>query len=316
MVKLLFIPESEGFKMKKLFILFVLLFSGFAFTPAAERKTGVENIHPEIFGAETISVGNVYRGSFTPDGRAFYFFKNITKGEEEYRIFVSKLIKGKWGEPERLNLGGDFSDLYPAISKDGKRMIFSSYRPAPGDTSAKPNAHLWYVDKKGDNWGTPVFMAAANKLGHYHSWVEIGRDGNVYFRRTTPDWKINQTFVSHWNGKEYTAPVVFEPVEQWKNWRDDVNVVGGSLSPDGKMLFLDVAARNPQNGKGASDIWVSLKKGAAWTEPRPLSKEINSDGYDNFHFFSPNGKEFYFVRDFNTFYHLPLKSVLDSIVKN
>ena len=97
---------------------------------------------PEVFAPETISTGNVYRGTFTPDGREFYFFKNVTEGEEDYRIFRSRLVDKRWTTPQQINLGGDFSDLYPAISPDGQRMIFSSYRPAPGDTSAHSSAYL------------------------------------------------------------------------------------------------------------------------------------------------------------------------------
>lgn len=302
--------------MKQISILFSLLLTAFVFIPKSEGQNILKVSKTEVFADRIISLGtegSAFRGSFSPDGRTFYFFKNITKGQEDYRIFVSKLVNKKWSEPVQLNLGGDYSDLYPSISKDGKRMVFSSYRPAPGDTSAKPNAHLWYVDKKGDGWGTPVFMTSANKLGYYHSWVEIAPDGKIYFRQTSPDWKQNQTLVSSWNGKEYTTPILFEPVERWKKWREDIQVVGGSLTPDGKLLFLDVATRNPNTGKGASDIWVSLKKGKDWTEPKRLGKEVNAEGYETFHFFSPNGKELYFVRDFKNFYKIELKTAIDSI---
>jgi hypothetical protein len=40
-------------------------------------------------------------------------------------------------------------------------MVFSSYRPAPGDTSGHPSAYLWYVERDGATWGSPVFMAEA-----------------------------------------------------------------------------------------------------------------------------------------------------------
>lgn len=302
--------------MKQFITLFFLALLLFVFILKNEGQSVSKIVKQEVFAEGIISVGNVFRGSFSPDGKTFYFFKNVTPGQEDYRIFVSKLVGEKWSEPARVNLGGNYSDLYPSISKDGKRMIFSSYRPAPGDASAKPNAHLWYVDKKGEDWGTPVFMTAANKLGYYHSWAEIASDGKVYFRQTTPDWKLNQTFVSTWNGKEYTTPTLFEPVERWKKWREDVRIAGGSLSPDGKILFLDVAAKNPQTGKDSSDIWVSLKKGNDWTEPKPLGKEINADGYENFHFFSSDGKYLYFVRDFNTFYKTELKTAIDSLALN
>jgi hypothetical protein len=138
------------------------------------RAVQSSQIVPQVFGPGTLSTGEVYRGCFTPDGRAFYFFKKVTPDREDYRIFVSHQINGRWGAPDQVRLGGDFSDLYPAISKDGKRMVFSSYRPAPGDSSAKPNAHLWYVERERNGWGPPVFIATVNKLGHYHSWVEFG----------------------------------------------------------------------------------------------------------------------------------------------
>ncbi len=266
----------------------------------------------EVFGPGVLSTGQVYRGCFAPDGRTFYFFKKVAADREDYRIFVSRLDNGKWLEPQRVNLGGDFSDTYPALSKDGQRMIFASYRPAPGDSSKKPNAHLWYVDRNGESWGEPVFMAAASKLGHYHSWVEFGFDGGVYFRRTMPDWSASETLVTRWNGKEYVAPELVIAVERWKKWNADVRIAGGSFSPDGNVIFFDVAARNPQTGRGASDIWVSLKRGNDWTEPKALGPLVNTAGFDVFPFFSPDGTTLYFVRDFSAFHYVPLKTALAS----
>ncbi len=259
-----------------------------------------------------VFTGEVFRGSFAPDGQTIYFFKKIKPQSEEYRIFSSSRSDGNWTTPKRIDLGGDFSDLYPSISKDGKRMVFSSYRPAPGDKSKKQNAHLWYVDKQAKGWGNPVFIAKANRLGYYHSWVEFGWDGNIYFQQTTPDWKISKNLITKWDGKEYAAPVEFELVEKWKRWDPKVRIVGGSPGPNKDTIFLDVATKNPKTGLGASDIWVSLRKNGVWQDPEPLVA-VNSDGYDVFPFFSPNGKEMYFVRDFESFFRIPLKTAIDSL---
>jgi hypothetical protein len=113
-------------------------------------------------GAETISVGNVYRGTFTPDGDTLYYFKNVTEEQEDYRIFRAHRKGGSWRSAERVSLGGDHSDLYPAITPDGRRMVLSSYRPAPGDTSSHPSAYLWDVEREAGSWGNPVFMAEAS----------------------------------------------------------------------------------------------------------------------------------------------------------
>jgi len=48
------------------------------------------------------------------------------------------LAPGGWSEAERVDLGGEFSDLYPTLTHDGQRLAFTSYRPFPGDTSAHP----------------------------------------------------------------------------------------------------------------------------------------------------------------------------------
>src|SRR4030095_12730398 len=84
--------------------------------------------------------GKVFSSVLSPDGKEVYFFKKVTRGHEDYRIYRSTLTSGHWGPGELRCLGGDYSDLYPALSPDGKRLPFSSYRPAPGDTSSHHNA--------------------------------------------------------------------------------------------------------------------------------------------------------------------------------
>jgi hypothetical protein len=278
--------------------------------PAGAPNGRPEQAQPEIVGPGVLSAGEVYRGCFSADGRTFYFFKKITPQQEDYRIFVSQMTGGRWSEPQRLDLGGEYSDLYPAISRDGGRLVFSSYRPAPGDTSEKRNAHLWYADRVGGRWGAPVFIASVNTLGHYHSWVEFGPDGALYFRRATPDWTATQTLTSRWNGRTFATPVVYDLVERWKTWRPDVRVAGGSPGPDSRTVFLDVATRNPETGRAASDIWVSQRKGNRWTDPAPLRAGVNTSGFDVFPFFSPDRKTLYFVRDFKAFYRVSLAAAL------
>jgi Tol biopolymer transport system component len=261
---------------------------------------------PEPFGAGIFT--DTYRGTFTPDGDTFYFFRPVG-GTENYRIFSSQRSTDGWSAPVRVNLGGDFSDLYPSIAKDGRRMAFSSYRPIPGDSTGKPNAHVWYVDRTDRGWGPPVFVSSVSTPGHYHSWIEIGADDALYLRRTTPDWKKTESLRAPRIGTAYGAPTPYTDVERWKGWRTDVTVAGGSPGPNASLVFLDVATRNPATGQPASDIWVVEKRDGAWSEPRPLSR-VNSDGFDVFPFFSPDGRDLYFVRDFSAFYRIPLAAAL------
>lgn len=281
-------------------------------TRAVHGMPATPSLTPEVFGAGVLSAGEVYRGCFTADGRTFLFFKKVGEGVE-YHIFESHRAGSTWTAPRDIVLGGPSSDLYPAISRDGTRLVFSSYRPIPGATGGKPSAHLWYVDRQGDGWGPPVFMAKASMPGYYHSWVQFGDDGHLYFRRTTPDWSRTETVTSEWTGREYDTPRPYDAAERWKGWRADVHVVGGAPGPGGNTVFLDVATRNPTTGKGASDIWVSIRRDDTWAPPRKLGAGINSDEYDVFPFVSPDGRDLYFVRDFATFYRIPLREALRSV---
>ncbi|MGI9175281.1 MAG: hypothetical protein ACR2GR_08185 [Rhodothermales bacterium] len=268
---------------------------------------------PQVFAPETISQGNVYRGSFTPDDQTFFFFKNVTEGEEDYRIFRSERANQRWTEPEQVDLGGDYSDLYPTISPDGQRMVFSSYRLVPGDTSSTRNANLWYADREGDDWGTPTFIAKASTLPNYDAKPFFGPDGAVYFESTTPDWSRTRSLITRWDGEVYQEPEAFDDVEHWRAWRSDLHVWGGVPGPDGSFIVFDVSERDADTGRAlSSDQWISFRtQDDRWTEPVRLGAGLNSEGYDNFTFFSADGDELFFVRDFDRFYHIPLAAVLE-----
>lgn len=278
--------------------------------PAAPTSTGPAV--PVAFGGDTLSSGRIYRGTFTPDGRTLYFFKNVTPGREDYRIFRSDLHNGAWTAPQMIVLGGEYSDLYPNLSTDGRRMVFSSYRPAPGDSSTRPNAHLWYVDRQGDGWGAPVFMSAANAIGSYHPSPQLGPDGSVTFNRISPGGE-RRVLQSRWNGTAFETAEPFADIERWRTWRSDLFIGGGSPGPDGTFIVLYVSRLDPQSNRpGPLDLWVTFRRGDTWSEPRPMDPLINSGGAEGFVFYSPDGLDLYFIRDNTTFFRVPLKAALDS----
>jgi hypothetical protein len=263
--------------------------------------------YPEVVGAETISTGNVFRGTFTPDGDTLYYFKNVTEGEEDYRIFRSHRAEAGWTEPERVSLGGDFSDLYPAITVDGRKMVFSSYRPAPGDTSAHPSAYLWYAERRGAAWGKPVFMAEASEWAHYHSQPIFDARGDLYFNRSGWDYRGHSEHVSRWTGDRYGKP---DTAAGWLALRDRIGA-GRHLyetAPgfDGSFALLAIGERAAGSRPGPPDLHVSFRSDTGWTEPRPLQSGVNTPMNENFPFYSPDGDELYFVRDFARVYGLPL----------
>jgi WD40-like Beta Propeller Repeat len=266
---------------------------------------------PEVVGPETVSVGNVFRGTFTPDGDTLYYFKNVTEGEEDYRIFRSHRTTTSWSEPEAVDLGGDHSDLYPAITPDGRRMVFASYRPAPGDTSAHPSAYLWYVERVGAAWGTPIFMAEATEFGHYHSQPIFDTHGDLYFNRSGWDYRGHSEHVSRWDGSGYGSA---DTSAAWLAWRDRVqrgsHLYETTPGYDGSFTLLVIGERPDTGRPGPPDIYVSFREEPGWTAPRRLGAAVNTPLTENFAFYSPGGRELYFVRDFAGFYRVPLEQAL------
>lgn len=267
----------------------------------------------QVFAPTLADYGKIFRGAIGPDHQEFFFFKKVTSDPraEDYRIFVSRLHDGSWSEPEQLTLGEEYSDLYPTLSSDGQRLVFTSYRPMPGDTSSHPNASLWYADRRGSAWGRPVPIHAATRLGSYHSQPAF-RGDSLVFRRTSPDWRTTQTLVSRWDGHAYQTPTTFDPVEQWANWRPGFRVWGGIPGHDGAYAVLEISKLDQRTGEPLpSDLWATVRTGRGWTEPSPMAGGVNrAASTDNFPMVSEDGCNMVFVRDFSTFYQVSLQSAL------
>ncbi|HEU5039487.1 MAG TPA: PQQ-dependent sugar dehydrogenase, partial [Gemmatimonadales bacterium] len=265
---------------------------------------------PEVIGPETVSAGNVFRGALTPDGDTLYFFKNVTPGQEDYRIFRAHRARNGWSAPARVTLGGDFSDLYPAIAPDGRRMVFSSYRPAPGDTSAHPSAYLWYVERSDSTgpWGEPVFMADANEWAHYHAQPTFTASGALYFNRSGWDYEGHSEHLTRWDGRRFGPP---DTSAAWlalsRRTKPGQHLYETTPGYDGTYQLLMIGAREGDGSRaGAPDIHVARRTPTGWSDPTPLAGGVNTTGTENFPFYGREGRDLLFVRDFERILRVPL----------
>lgn len=254
----------------------------------------------------------LFRGQFSPDGRELYYFKKVTPGQEDYRIFVSRLQNGTWSAPDRLLVAGEVSELYPTLSPDGRRLVFSSYQPVPGDTSSHPNAHLYVAERRGSGWGTPVLQRTASRIGWYHSGPVVQPDNSVHFMITSPDWRTAISMRSEWNGSEYGPATTYSEAERWRDWqRDRMQVWGAQPTSQDSVMLVFVSERKPGGGIRPADIYASFRRADGWTEPRPLGAGVNTpEAVENFAFLSSDGCELLFTRGFSRFYHVSLTAAL------
>ncbi|MEN8376473.1 MAG: hypothetical protein ABFS34_13590 [Gemmatimonadota bacterium] len=265
----------------------------------------------EVFGPGTISVQgeSLYKGTFTPDGREFLFFRKVGDAGEDFRIYRSGLGDDGWGSPELLDLGAPgSSDLYPAVSPDGRWLVFSSYRPFPGDTTSSPNANLWFSAREGDGWRAPHPMLGASVPANYDAGPWFDSASWLHYHTTLPDW--SQTFAMRVapgatlaEGASSMDPLI----EPFADWREGLHVWSGTPSPDGSLMILDVSEIDAEGRRGPTDLWAVWRHEGEWTEPRRLDDEVNRpESYENFVVFSPDGGDLFFVRGFATYYRLPV----------
>lgn len=256
----------------------------------------------------------LFRGQLSPDGQTLYYFRKVTPGEEDYRIYISRLGNGVWSPPEKILIGGEVSELYPTLTPDGRRLVFSSYQPVPGDTSSHSNARLYVAERRGSGWGPPVLQRAASRIGWYRSGPTIGPDNALYFSITSPDWRTIIAMRSEWNGREYGAPAPYSQAERWKTWRRDSLVVWGAQPlPGDSVMLVYASTRKPGGGTYGTDLYATFRQAGGWSEPQPIGAGVNTrDGTEGFASVSPDGCELLFTRDYSRFYHVSLAAALAS----
>jgi WD40-like Beta Propeller Repeat len=286
-----------------------------AFSPAAPAAAPLKL---SVFGPGTISKpgGSLYRGQFSPDGSEFWFFRKMTPHTEDYRIFRSRRTDLGWAEPEQVSFGAkDVSDLYPAPSPDGRTLVFTSYRPFPGQQTGRASANLWYVEKRGDGWSAPRPMRGASTPANYDSGPWFDPSGTLHFASTTPDWKLTEhrEVPAHADLGE-AAFVPDTLIDPWRDWSPGRYVWHGIPSPDGTIMLLEVSELDERGRRGPSDLWLVERRNGSWTQPVKLGPQINTaEDYENFPVFTPDGKTLLFVRGFETCYQLPVADLLASI---
>ena len=115
--------------------------------------------------------------SVTADG-TIYFASNRAGGRGDYDIYRSRLLNGKYTEPENLgdaiNTAGNEADPY--IAPDESFMIFSSIRPG-----GYGEGDLYISYQQAGQWSAPEILPASVNSFEYEYTPLISPDGRYLF---------------------------------------------------------------------------------------------------------------------------------------
>lgn len=277
--------------------------------PAAAAQS-VSNPEPFAPGIVSVDGERLYRGAFSPDGRAFYFFRKHSDEGEDYRVFRTIFEESDWQPADLLGLGDPgASSLYPVVSPDGAYLVFSSYRPIPGSDRAE-NANLWAARIQDGQVGEPYLLDGLSTPANYDAGPWFAADGSLHFSSTLPDWsrtshRIASSAVHLWSGWEE-----IDPWEIWSGRNPEVHVWGGAFSPDGSIAIIEASERDEDGRPGPSDLWLAMHDQCGWGPMVRLDSGINTADTENFSVFAPDGSVLLFVRDFSQYLRIDTETVL------
>ena len=123
--------------------------------------------------------------TFSQDGRIMYFNRTNDKmvkiGDEKIaniKIYKAEFVDGKWSNITALPFCNDlYSTEHPVLSKDGKKLFFSSDMPG-----TLGSFDIFVVDVNEDGtYGTPVNLGNAVNTIHREQFPEISNDGSTLY---------------------------------------------------------------------------------------------------------------------------------------
>jgi hypothetical protein len=238
--------------------------------------------------------------TFAPDGNTVYFSRSEPAAKKS-SIMISRLVGGRWTPPEVAPFSGTYNEGDPALSPDGSRLVFWSWRP-PGAAPAVASA-LWFVDRQGASWGVPrpVGAGASYPRGPVYAWgPSVSANGTVYFFRGGPKpggppWLSRARRA----GENYAEGEYLDEAINGRFGGGDT-----AIAPDESYL---VFSSSRPDSLGSGDLYVSVRQGDTWTEPRHLGPTVNSR--ENEMCPCVAGGRLYFSRSGQGIFSIPLAAI-------
>ncbi|MFW6078837.1 MAG: hypothetical protein ACODAE_04405 [Gemmatimonadota bacterium] len=237
--------------------------------------------------------------ALAPHGREVYFVRRASGGP--FTIHVSRRLRdGGWSESEVAPFSGEFDDHQPFITADGERLYFTSNRPAASGGDPIAGRDVWMVEAVAGGWSEPrrvegerlrIEPPGGEELSRFWGLARgpvEGPDRALYFWAERPG-SLGGTDLYR------AAPAeggFAEPVNLGPPLNSPGYETGLAVAPDGAAIVF--TRDGAPDGHGLGDLYVSIRDGDGWGEPRNLGPLVNTEAYDYAPRFSPDGRYLFF----------------------
>ena len=153
-------------------------------------------------------------------------------------MMVTKSLGGKWSKPQPL---WDGDGMVPVITKDGRRLYFSSIE-LTNENDAKKEPNLWMMEREGDLWDVPKPLSSEVNTPDGGEWFpSIADDGTLYFKRSNFTEGTERIYYTESKNGRYQKALLFEAAFNTKYNTEDPFVAPDEsyaiFSPAGPDLF-------------------------------------------------------------------------------
>ncbi|MGD1959680.1 MAG: OmpA family protein [Fulvivirga sp.] len=188
--------------------------------------------------------------------------------------------------PENVNSAYD--EQNPILDTENGILYFTRSKHPENEGGRFDEGDIWFSVKQSTGWSFPENARGLNNSA-WNSVVGLTSKGDLILYGHYQDGKPAKTqglSIALKRKGSFGKP---ENIDI-PYFRNTSKIFGGSISENGEVLALSMES---YDSKGTEDIYVSLKKGGRWSEPRNLGDDINS----RFQEFSP-----YINRTLDTLY--------------
>lgn len=274
-------------------VLVILLFINAACQPTKveEIQLDAKSAIASLFAPHTISTELYERDiAITADGKTIIYTLGDYKQTKRCLVKIEK--EGlRWGQKKILPFSGQYQDIEPFFSVDGKRLYFASNRPIYGDIS-RTDYNIWYVDRRANDWSEPIALAEVINTEKDEFYPSVSANNTLYFTATRSDGVGREDiFRSQLIAGEFQQP---EALDTFINSK--VFEFNAYINPTEDLLIFSSFGR--RDGFGGGDLYFSRKgSDGQWQKAKNMGDKINTPHLDYCPFIDFERGNFYFTSE-------------------
>jgi len=237
---------------------------------------------PLLFAPGIISTGKEHSAAmFSPDGSEIWFGRL-----QPEKIYTMKRVENRWMPPDIAPFCDNFKYLYPVLTRDGRRIFFTSDRPIKQNDRhrARGQGDLWMVERTSDGWSGKVHLDDHLNFSIMNSCGSQAADGTLYFSAKVKN-RSHDIFLSRLIDGSFSAPESL----------DGINSVAPEHCP---FIALDesyLIFASFHHSLGRSDLFISFRdQDGNWGKPKNMGSKINSAYKDEYPYVTLDGKYLFF----------------------